>query len=99
MPPELMELYSLYQQELQTRETNENDSHLLTEAKEILRVRCTVHSFKVLSESLELPNIKVRALKATSAFVFVKPFSPFGKCGLWNFGMRTMIFWTFSVGF
>ncbi|XP_059080352.1 kinesin-like protein KIF19 isoform X2 [Tigriopus californicus] len=37
MPPELMELYSLYQQELQTRETSENDTYLLTEAKEILR--------------------------------------------------------------
>ena len=38
MPPELMDLYSLYQQELNTRETNENDTYLLSEAKEILRV-------------------------------------------------------------
>lgn len=38
MPPELMELYSLYQQELETRETNEKDANLLSEAKEIMRV-------------------------------------------------------------
>lgn len=38
MPPELMDLYELYQQELDTREFNEKEALLLSEAKEILRV-------------------------------------------------------------
>ena len=39
MPPELMELYNLYQQELETRESNEKDQMLVSDAKEMLRVR------------------------------------------------------------
>ncbi len=38
MPPELMELYSLYQMEVETRETNQKDQNLLVEAEKILRV-------------------------------------------------------------
>lgn len=37
MPPELMELYSLYQQELETREANEKDNDLLVEAKGFMK--------------------------------------------------------------
>ena len=40
MPPELLELYNLYQQELETRESNQTDTLLVTEAEKILRVRC-----------------------------------------------------------
>ncbi len=39
MPPELFELYNLYQQELATRETNEKDQHLVANAEKILRVK------------------------------------------------------------
>ena len=38
MPPELMELYNLYQMEIETRENNEKDQNLLVEAEKILRV-------------------------------------------------------------
>jgi hypothetical protein len=38
MPPQLMELYSLYQLELETRENNERDAQLVTNAEKILRV-------------------------------------------------------------
>ena len=38
MPPELMELYNLYQMEIETRESNEKDQNLLVEAEKILRV-------------------------------------------------------------
>ena len=38
MPPELMELYNLYQMELETRESNHKDQNLLVEAEKILRV-------------------------------------------------------------
>jgi len=37
MPPELMELYNLYQMEIETRENNEKDQNLLVEAEKILR--------------------------------------------------------------
>ncbi len=39
MPPELFELYNLYQQELETRESNEKDANLVANAEKILRVR------------------------------------------------------------
>jgi len=45
MPPELMELYSLYQQELETRENNEKDVEMLNNAEKILRV-CTKSRLK-----------------------------------------------------
>lgn len=38
MPPELMELYNLYQQELETRESNDKDTELVKGAKEIMSV-------------------------------------------------------------
>ena len=45
MPPELMELYNLYQMEVETRESNQKDKNLLVEAQEILRVseKLTTH--------------------------------------------------------
>jgi hypothetical protein len=39
MPPELMELYNLYQMELETSRNNQKDNNLLVEAEKILRVR------------------------------------------------------------
>ena len=39
MPPELMELYMLYQQELQTRQT-EKEANYLSELNTMLRVVC-----------------------------------------------------------
>ena len=38
MPPELMELYQLYQQEIASR--NEKEANYLTELNVMLRVRC-----------------------------------------------------------
>jgi hypothetical protein len=39
MPPELMELYKLYQQELDTRDPAGRDAQLVVEAQHLLRVR------------------------------------------------------------
>ena len=43
MPPELMELYNLYQQELEMREQNEQDALLVNKANEMMRVIIHIH--------------------------------------------------------
>jgi hypothetical protein len=39
MPPELMELYGLYKQELDTRNKNEKENQFVNDINEIIRVR------------------------------------------------------------
>ena len=52
MPPELMELYNLYQMEIETRENNEKDQNLLVEAEKILRVSGP-SNFRARNKSIE----------------------------------------------
>ena len=53
MPPELMELYNLYQMEIETRENNEKDQNLLVEAEKILRVSGPPN-FRAQKKSIEI---------------------------------------------
>ena len=53
MPPELMELYNLYQMEIETRENNEKDQNLLVEAEKILRVSCPPN-FRARNKGIEM---------------------------------------------
>ena len=52
MPPELMELYTLYQQELETSSKNEKETKLISDLNVMMRVNCKIYIillFKVLS--------------------------------------------------
>ena len=46
MPPELMELYSLYQQELNTRQT-EQEVNYLSELNTMLRVGIKIYRYQI----------------------------------------------------
>ena len=67
MPPELMELYNLYQMEIETRENNEKDQNLLVEAEKILRVSGPPN-FRARSKSIEkiLNRTQARQSRCTS---------------------------------
>ena len=56
MPPELMELYNLYQMEIETRENNEKDQNLLVEAEKILRVSGRPN-MRAQNESIEITKM------------------------------------------
>ena len=52
MPPELMELYTLYQQELETSSKNEKETKLISDLNVMMRVNRRIYItllFKVLS--------------------------------------------------
>ena len=52
MPPELMELYTLYQQELETSSKNEKETKLISDLNVMMRVNRKIYIillFKVLS--------------------------------------------------
>lgn len=76
MPPELMELYQLYQQELETREANEKEALLVSEAKEILRVSDLGHSngeeLGYDDAPIQSRGVKAIRLKLPSLFPWVK---------------------------
>ena len=62
MPPELMELYNLYQMEIETRESNEQDQNLLVEAEKILRVSeiylfCLTVAYRDMFRSMTAANL------------------------------------------
>lgn len=45
MPPELMELYMLYQQELETR--NDNEKKIISDANVMIRVKASVDEYLI----------------------------------------------------
>lgn len=44
MPPELMELYTLYQQELETNSKNEKETKLISDLNIMMRVKNSIQS-------------------------------------------------------
>ena len=56
MPPELMELYSLYQQELNTRQT-EQEVNYLSELNTMLRVGIRFAEFIQIDSSFQSPSM------------------------------------------
>ena len=55
MPPELMELYTLYQQELETSSKNEKETKLISDLNVMMRVNRKIYIillFKVLSNKI-----------------------------------------------
>ena len=66
MPPELMELYNLYQMEIETRESNEKDQNLLVEAEKILRVSgLRIINVKMYDAIVDLSGILAACLKVS----------------------------------